>query len=178
MRDTITKGLIFVAGVGTGIAASMYFIKKKYECIAEEEIEKARQLYKKRAEKVKVEIEEPEKKTEESSEPVVKEDYNKIVEDLGYKKKEETMDTNLPYVIEKDEYGEMADYELVHLSYYKDGVLEDTEGNLIEDISYHIGWDGIDALESHTEETVFVRNDNLKKDFEIFLEDYNYYDED
>lgn len=81
---------------------------------------------------------------------------------------------NRPYVIKPEEFGN-GDYETVSFTYYSDGVLTDDFDNPIEDIDYYVGEESLDHFGEYEDDSVFVRNDNLKTDFEILLVEESYY---
>lgn len=114
-------------------------------------------------------------------------DYAKILNDKGYtdyssitdKKEEkeggnESVDVKKPYVISPDEFGELDEYEAVSLNYYADGVLTDDWDNVIEDVEGIVGVDSLTHFGEYEEDSVFVRNDNLKTDYEILMDVRNF----
>lgn len=81
-----------------------------------------------------------------------------------------------PYVIAPEEFGEMDDYETVSLTYYSDGVLTDDFDNEIEDVEGMVGEDSLDHFGEYEDDSVFVRNDRYKTDYEILLDLRKYSD--
>lgn len=71
-----------------------------------------------------------------------------------------------PYVISPDNYGEDG-YETSMLTYYSDGVLEDDYWNIIENVEDVVGNDFMNHFDEYTEDTVYIRNEELKTDYEI-----------
>ena len=84
---------------------------------------------------------------------------------------------NEPYVISPDEFGN-AGYDIVSLELYSDRVLVDEDDNPIEDIDFLVGEDSLEHFGEYEDDSVFVRNDHLKTDFEILLVEETYYDTD
>ena len=82
----------------------------------------------------------------------------------------------LPYVISPDEFGEKDDYEMVTLTYFQDGYLCDDDGFLIEDVEGMIGKKSLETFGQYEEDSVFVRNEERKTDYEILLDYRNYTD--
>lgn len=74
-----------------------------------------------------------------------------------------------PYVISPDEFGELDGYETTTLTYYADGVLEDDYYIVIdeEEVDAMVGLDSFNHFGEHEADTVFVRNEKQKTDFEI-----------
>ena len=74
-----------------------------------------------------------------------------------------------PYIIEPDDFGEEDGYETATLTYYADGVLEDDYYVVIdkEEVDDMVGLESFDHFGEYENDTVFVRNERLKTDFEI-----------
>lgn len=81
-----------------------------------------------------------------------------------------------PYVISPYDFGELDDYNQIELTYYLDGILEDDEYHIITDADELIGPDALNTFGEYEDDSVFVRNERLRTDFQI-LKDYRTYDE-
>ena len=84
-----------------------------------------------------------------------------------------------PYVIRPDEF-DTEDYDIITLRYYNDDVvtMANTGRVLTEDeIEECVGLDSLTHFGEYEEDSVFVRNDNLKIDYEILRDEDDYYDE-
>jgi hypothetical protein len=81
-----------------------------------------------------------------------------------------------PYVIAPLDFGEIDGYSQVELTYYLDGILEDDEYHIVTDADELIGPKALTTFGEYEDDSVFVRNDYLKADFQI-LKDYRTYDE-
>lgn len=86
-----------------------------------------------------------------------------------------------PYVISPEEFGEKEDeygesYDIITLHYYSDKILTDDRNELLEDVEYTVGYDSLNHFGEYEDDTVFVRNDRLKADYEILLELEKYSD--
>jgi hypothetical protein len=83
-------------------------------------------------------------------------------------------ETNIrkPYVIPPEEFGERDDYERITLLYYSDNVLTDEDDDPIEEDQ--VGIDSLTHFGEYEDDSVFVRNDEMRCDFEILkcLETY------
>lgn len=158
----------FMGGALIGICFGCRFAKKKYEQIANEEIESVVHEFKNREEKRKQEEAEAPKQTKKPE--TIKEYVNKIHEN-GYSEKKESR-----YVIPPDQFGEVG-YEEISLYYHSDGTLTEAEtGTKIEDIDDLVGLDALDhlgeyELNSVYVHSVYVRDDDEKRDYEILLVD-------
>lgn len=71
-----------------------------------------------------------------------------------------------PYVISPDNYGEDG-YETSMLTYYSDGVLEDDYWNIVKNPEDVVGDEFMNHFDEYTEDTVYIRNEELKTDYEI-----------
>ena len=84
---------------------------------------------------------------------------------------------NGPYVIEPNDFADGDhDYEPHCIVYYADGILADDWGVKL-DIEETIGYDALDHFGEYTDEdVVHVRNDRLKKDYEVARDPRKYSD--
>lgn len=168
----------FVLGAVAGSIVTWKTIKTKYERIAQEEIDSVKEVFSRR---------ETRKADESAEEPVDEqmaadlEDCKTMAESLGYVKyhkdvpsKEERGEKHMnkeerPYLIQPDEFGEAYGYERVSLTYYTDGILTDEWDNPIECVDDVIGLESLEHFGDNKEDpdTVYVRNDTFKIDYEI-----------
>ncbi len=197
--NTTTKYILsFVAGAGIGSAVTYKLLKTKYEKFAQEQIDSVKETYQRRATlKVPDELSETvDEEVEEAIEAGMSEktdisvsDYAKQLKDLGYTKysdissdkneeKEEEPKPMIdkPYVIPPEEFGEFEDYECITLTCYADKVLTDDNDELVEDVDDVVGLDSLNHFGEYEENSVHVRNDRLKCDFEILYDPRNYSD--
>ena len=179
------KGIfIFVIGVITGTFAGAQIAKKKYEEIANEEIDEIRAYYKEREKEVK-EVEEP--KQEESYIPTeervkdeeIKEErkqYNNIIKRGNYMAVDEEEQNNVcdeAYPIDPSEFGNDGKNATETLTYFADGVLVNEVDEVIEDPDLVVGRHHIDIFNEFPEATcVYVRNDLDGMDYEILKDDW------
>lgn len=171
----------FAVGAAIGSVASWFFTKKYYERVAQEEIDSVIDYYNDKIEEDEGEAVEATPKTYEK--PSLSE-YAKKIADEGYapeeneeeKEKEPMMPKIEPYVISPSEFGEMDEYETVSLTQYADGVITDEWGDVIEDVDRVVGPDVESHFGEYEDDSVFIRNDDLKTDYEI-LRDYRNYSE-
>lgn len=177
MEETITKVAIFVSGLAIGSLTTWKFVKDKYEKIANEDIEAVRSYYYGKIKKTdesevedEVDSETDEQDMDEYTETIANEgyiNYSNICAAKKENKKEDDEDmSDKPYVISPDEFGENDDYDTVSLTYYDDGILADDQNQIIDDVEDVVG-DAIEHIGDYEDDTVHVRNDKLKTDFEI-----------
>ena len=80
----------------------------------------------------------------------------------------------MPHIIPPGLVGDEDSYDTETLTYYSDGVLTDDQDNPIEDIQGMIGNDSLMHFGEYEPDAVYVRNDRLKIDFEILLDNDRY----
>lgn len=183
----------FILGTAIGVAASWKIAQTKYEKIAQEEIDSVKETYsKKRKENIetlenlndqlKDEIKRVGKVTEEKPDimeyaaKLQKEGYTDYTSDSEPAENIEDVDAGpKPYVISPEEFGENDFYETISLTYYADGVLADDTDERIEDVDNIVGYDSLEHFGEYEDDAVHVRNDRLKTDYEIILDERNYY---
>jgi hypothetical protein len=79
-------------------------------------------------------------------------------------------------VISPYDFDTLDDYKIVELTYYADGVLEDEDGDIVDDVEELIGSEALGTFGEYEDDAVFVRNDYLETDIQI-LKDYRTYEE-
>ena len=181
MNKLISVGF-FIAGAAVGSIATWRFLKTKYEEIAQEEIDSVKQTYAKREEKrqfvkYKKLSETTGDMTYEKDEVVRKEavkEVNRIIEDNNYTSEINEVTRDQHYIIRPDEFGEYDDYDTISLTYYADHILTDEDDEIVEDIEDKIGFDALNHFGEYEEDSVFVRNDRIKCDYEILLDQRKY----
>ena len=182
--------VMFVVGAAAGSAATWLYAKKYYERIAQEEIDSVKAVFSERKPDTVV------KNNNVQEENQHKADIAKLKPDLvnyaaklqeeGYtnytkhsekiiEEKEVPM-PNKPYIISPEEFGESGNYTQISLTYYSDGVLADDEDEIIEDIDDTVGEDFADHFGDYEDDSVFVRNDRLRCDYEILKDNRSYHD--
>ena len=156
-QDLLSKVLIFATGAAVGSAVTWFVMKKKYEEVEYEYIGED--------EETTNDIPEPEPVENKKDQDKVM--YNKIIKDSGYETVETPKNKPMPYVITADEYAEIEEYETITLYYYTDGVLSDEYYNIVEDIDDTVGEDSLSLFDDIEVDTVYVRNDERRSDYEI-----------
>lgn len=164
--------ITFLAGIGIGSVVTWALVKNKYEQIVQEEIDSVKEVFFGKSK------EEPESEEEEDiEEEPVDEEFEEYKEKANTynttTKKEEKEDmSDGIYVISPEEFGE-NDFETVTLMYYMaDGTLvEDDSDTVLDDdeIETMVGYDAFNHFGEYEDDSVFVRNENLEKDYEILL---------
>ena len=175
MRNKMILLAVFALGVAIGSGATFKYAKDKYAKIAQEEIDSVKAVFSKKKDS--------DDKPDESDtdKAVMVEECEKVITNNGYAKysnvkSREEKAVDGPYVIPPDEYDEFEDYEAISLTYYSDGFLADDMDELVEDIEGTIGFQSLEHFGEYEDDTVVVRNDALKCDYEICMDTRKYRD--
>lgn len=175
MNNKVFGVFTFVAGAIIGSVVTWKVVKTKYERIAQEEIESVKEVFTvPKCEESEEPSEEPDPKSklQEYADKLNELDYGEV----GEIKEEGDEEPMGPYVISPDEFGERMGYETVSLTYYEDGILTDQADEIIRDIEHVVGLDSLDHFGEYEDDSVFVRNEDLKIDFEILKDIRNFKD--
>lgn len=178
MSKVISNIIIFGTGAAIGSVVTWKLLDTKYKRIADEEIQSVKDRFSKKLEKLREEepVEEQEE-TEEEKQSQLNEYFSRLTE-LNYNnafEKGEPVTMRKPYVIPPEEFGE-NDYETVSFTYYADGVLTDEADEIVNDVEETVGADSLTHFGEYEEDSVFVRNDEQKIDYEILLDPKCYSD--
>lgn len=185
MNSAIKGVLMFAAGAAIGSFATWKLLNARYEERYQEAVKSTKEAYSRR--NPSVDSEEGEE-TSEDELPDIKvyaallkqEDYIDYSSNTSPSdaEKEEKKDTTVerPYVISPEEFGEFDDYERISLTYYADGKLTDDNDELVDDVDEIVGEDSLTHFGEYEDDSVFVRNDARKCDYEILLDQRNYFD--
>lgn len=181
--------MMFIVGAAIGSIVTWRYIEKKYEQIAQEEIDSVKEVFAKREQESTEDTDVIRKKAFNAKEKPNIVEYAARLRDQGYTNysdvepetdkevNEESMDIDMkPYVIPPEEFGEFEEYEQIGLIYYADQVLTDDDDKLVEDIENTVGFDSLNHFGEYEDDSVFVRNDRLKCDYEILLDQRKYSD--
>ena len=196
MNSKLLSFLAFVMGASVGSLVTWKCIEKKYKQIAQEEIDSVKETYAKmrkddleakqadiEAAKAKLHPAESEKAETPEVQPEEVKEYEDVIARHNYTSYSNNINekggdvmTDRPYVISPDEFGDYPDYETIRLTYYNDKVLTDEYNEIVDDIDDLIGEDSLNHFGEYEDDSVFVRNDALKVDYEILLDSANYSD--
>ena len=181
-KNTLINFVMFATGAAIGSVVTWKLLKTKYELIAQEEIESVKEEYERffgdcDDEDIEEDMDEEEEHTSEVPESLAQA-YAQVVNHTGYAGEEKVevkgeTDVDRPYVIAPEEYDELG-YRTITLYCYEDGVITDVNDNIIENAEEFIGKDIDRHFGEYEDDSVFVRNDALKCDYEI-LRDYDNY---
>lgn len=183
----------FIAGAAIGLVAGFKLSETKYQAKIQEEIASVKEAFRNR----KIDISKfapKESKVDEVSKKVFKKPeqevrkvpYSTMYKEPSKQSEEERVivETKIgeakkgPYVISPDEFGEDQEYEQISLIYYADNTLADDENIVMdeEEIERTVGMDSLTRFGEYEPDSVFVRNDELKTEYEILLDQRPYFE--
>lgn len=182
-------GLLF--GGFTGFASAKYLLKEKYRRKSDEDIASVKETYRKVLSEMKAD--EPVEAAEEKrAEPVVlsaarvnadrAREKGDVSQYMHYAKmyggEEKQIGKTSPTIITPEEFGEKEGYEQVSLTWYADEVLADMDDHRLDDaeIEQKVGHDAMEHFGEYENDSVFIRNDELKCDYEILMDHRKYAD--
>ena len=167
-----TKNIFsFIIGAAIGSVSTYFIVKDKYEKIAQDEIDSVKETFS----KLRSDSEKHEELTNIYKQKVSNLQYVCNSVETPVENKEE-LKVDEPYVISPDEFTEFEDYETISLTYYSDGILADDNDEIIEDVEGTVGEDSLEHFGEYEPDSVYVRNDRRKCDYEILLDERAYSD--
>lgn len=206
MKTKTTYAITFIVGAVVGSVVTWRSLKKKYEQQLEDQIDSIKDDFTAALVGYKKHDDETDKKPSSLiTHTHTDEPYNtqgvfvaadsvdevienrKIMHDIidsnGYRghsvenyETEENDDMFEPYVIPPEEYGEYMDYEQIELTYFNDGVLADDCNVRVSDIAGTVGEFFADHFGEYEDDSVYVRNDERRCEYEILADERNYAD--
>lgn len=176
MNNKVVNAIAFLLGAGIGSVVTWKLVETKYKKLAQEEIDSVREVYSKKEIALANEV----KKAHACLEANTKNDkvpsYQSIVEDMGYaSESEEEEGVGNVHVIPPESYGELG-YEEVSLTYYADDVLAYDDDSVIRDVNKVVGKGSLNTFGEYEDDSVFVRDDDKKIDYEILRDMRRYSD--
>lgn len=182
-RTVIGSVILFILGGAGGVFAGYCIGKNKFLAMAEKEIESVRKVYEKHFSNNSNQVLEPKPvpaplknndpqkeqykkyagvyQGNDSSEPKV----GTVKSSISTKKVTKTPE-KVPYIITPDEYRD-SEYESETLIWYSDKILADADGNIIHNVNELIGPEALSSFGRYLDDTVYVRDDKKKIDYEI-----------
>lgn len=203
MNCKLINALMFAAGAAIGSVVTWKVVKTKYDRLIQEEIDSVKEafaeVYGNQNDATGEEHPEDEDEEDDPEEGAHQINWSEL-EDLDEENEEYTPTQEdlleyaslvhnyhdekggahevkkEPYVIAPYDFGEVDGYSTIELTYYMDGILEDDEYHIVTDADELIGPKALTTFGEYEDDSVFVRNDRLRTDFQI-LKDYRTYDE-
>lgn len=172
----VKKALIFAAGAIAGAVGSWVYFSKKYG----EELEDLEYRVDKLTKKLD-EQPEPTVTVREEVHPTIYEKpelstYREQIKSYSSEEDGQMRTWRKPYIIHPDDFGTLDDYDTISLMYYIDCKLADDDDNLIENVNDVVGWDSLGHFGEFDADTVYVRNERLRIDYEICRSERAYAD--
>ena len=146
MSNKSLFSLAFIIGAATGSVVTWYLLKDKYEALAQKEIDSVKEVFLRREQELK--------------DQSVKKTVAEGIKDADKEKPD------------LKEYAERLKKE--GYTRYADGVLADENDEVIEDVEDAVGIDSLNHFGEYEDDSVFVRNDARKCDYEILLDQRAY----
>lgn len=200
----LTGVVIFAAGMLLGGISASVITKRKYEKLAEEEIQSVKEMFKRKIERDKA-IQEQEQKEENKQEEIKQEvvveepiqeeperfeliydnmtkayrqNNKEWVDEKARREKVKELLNKISYepeVIDPEEFGETG-YDMVTLTYFADGVIADDLDEIVDDYEQLVGREFIKIFNDFDATTVYVRNEYWEIDYEIVRDDWFFTD--
>lgn len=181
MNSKVTFIIGTIVGVGIGVAGTYSYFKDKYEKLAEEDLNSRRAFAKETKVESEVTIAEKTADSRTVDKPSIAECAARLQKegyinysDMQEKEQKQEIIVDRPYVIQPSEFGEFDDYEKIVLTYTADEVLLDDMNEIVDDIEETVGEDSLEHFGEYENDSVHVRNDDKKCDYEILLDERNY----
>lgn len=194
-RNIVISATCLIIGSVGGFFAGYYFSKNKYLAIAEKEIASVKKVYENHFNKqeqpevveskpippkrpIPVPLVDPEKEEyknyagmygKESSEPIGKPSKTSI----GTPKIPKKTSPKLPHVITPEEFRD-SELEAETLIWYSDKILADSDGRIIHNPNEVIGPEALSTFGRYMDDTVYVRDEDKKIDYEIIWDARKY----
>jgi hypothetical protein len=186
MSNKMTNVIMFVAGAAIGSLATWKVMQMRYEKRIQEEVDSVKETFARwnnrdSGEEIAEVCEETEEyscdsdgtEQDEQDKMMDMYEYEANIQRLKYVSASNAKEEGggepaerAPYVISPDMFGENG-YECTWLTYYADGVVEDDHWIVVENVDDVIGDDFMNHFDEYAENTVFIRNESLKTDYEI-----------
>lgn len=181
---------MFLAGATVGAAGAWLYCKRYYEQIAQEEIDSVKAAFAERkpdalknAKNFEDAMDDNKQKANMAKLKPDLVDYAAKLQAEGYtnysahseknnNEEDETV-VDKPRVISPDEYGD-CDYTTISLTYYSDGVLADDEDEIVDNVEDTVGADFAEHFGDYEMDSVHIRNDRRKCDYEICKDNRSY----
>ena len=179
MRSTLSSFLIFATGAAIGSVVTWKLIEERYKRIAQEEIDSMGEYYRSKY-GVEDDPEDPSEEPEGDQQIDIRAYAKKLADEkyVNYsninKDDEEVDNVEKPYVIPPEECGELDGYSVITLYYHADGVLTDDQNEIVEDVDDVVGADFSDHFGEYEDDSVVIRNDAKRVDYEILYDPSTY----
>jgi len=189
-KVALYSAISFLIGSAIGAGCTFFFKMKQYDSTFRKRQEEMETFYRNKEPKSVTPVE-PEGKMipiKIEKKANMMEEARKIAADQGYIKKkynkvsDQSSDEDVeskPYVISMNEFGSEEMYEIDTWHLYSDGVITDDSNEPVDsdDVASFVSLQAIDMLKNSNSDSIYIRNERLRKDFEIIEEIGRYADE-
>ncbi len=183
----MNKGFIafvaFSCGTVTGFFAGKKMLEQHYNQVIQEEVESVKQAFrnysrsgaakagKKPEESVNVVDIQKAQRTDKE-----KKDYRAYYRDASPQQKKPVKEEPKIHVISPEEF-DTAGYETISLKCYANGVVTDDSGEVMteDEIENSITRESLSHFGEYELDSVFVRNDDMRTDYEILMDESEYH---
>lgn len=172
---TVKNLLYLAAGAALGSTVTFFAVRKHFSDKAEHDIQEIRDYY------AKKQLPEQEAEASVPDQPTL-DHYTDIIASQNYATAEdakivvpETRNMTQIEVIDADEYGNREGYDaILSYTYYTNGVLTDENNDPLsqESITNMVG---SDFYKKFVDDVLYIRNNEMKCDFEILLDETEYF---
>lgn len=193
MNKGFVAFLAFSCGGVIGFITGKKMLEQHYNQVVQEEIDSVKQAFRRQMQAVTSKEKEQqsdektgkpaERKLNDSTIRAMKKDYRKYYPESkpapeSENEEPEEEDVSKPHVITPAEFDTITGYEAISLTYYADGTVADDDDNPMsdEDIEETIGRESLNHFGEYERDSVFVRNDDMRTDYEILLDSRRYED--
>ena len=192
MSEFTKKLFIFITGAAVGSAATWYYMNHRYYDFEEEECcdenadinisEEKENDSVKTTSKTLSDMNADKPNIMDYADKLKNEDYINYSNSENLENEAELIASDEssnedPYVIPPEDFGEKEGYEAIDITYYiKNDIVTDDDDVPIENVNDVIGYESLDHFGEYEDDSVFVRNDRLKTDYEILLDERDYED--
>lgn len=180
MNKGILSLVSFAAGGAAGYLAANRMLKERYEQKTQEDIASVKEAFHKELNRYRENHQgsaDAQKSDGQRRKVEALKDYQDKVLELEYTPPTEgTVKTNGSKVISPEDFGSQEDYDEINLTYYIDGTLTDDADRVMDDaeIEDTVGRESLRHFGDYEDDSVHVRNDRLKADYEILKDPRSY----
>lgn len=168
--------ITFLLGAAAGSLVTWKIVEKKYKDLADEEIASVTERYKSRYKEIETEVTQVVKENNDKE----VEAYRNILKDMNYKPDNDYTNygvssdiASLPSIISPEEFGELTGYDSKSWTCYADNIVTDEDDEIVNNPEDIIG-DALDHIGEYADDAVYVRNFDIKCDYEILKHEKTY----
>lgn len=181
--------LTFVAGLAIGAGVSWVYHKNKYETMMNEEMDELRTHRRNReknnevtdtSEKESIKEELEARECDYMKEEIRRnEEYEEILLQKRYSNSEDTIHNEDPYVLSPDDFADVPGFDTDTFYYYANDIIADDKNDIMDESTIRsiLGLTVLEIKDQfgvYEEDSVFIRNESMKCDYEILRDEEDY----